>query len=70
MKSNFFETLGAFVAFLVLACVIGLILALPVMWLWNWLMPSIFGLGTITWIQAWGINILCNFLFKSSSAKE
>lgn len=44
--------------------IIGLILALPVMWLWNWLMPSIFGLTSITWIQAWGINILCGFLFK------
>ena len=34
-----------------------------VMLLWNWLMPSIFGLGTISFWQALGICILCRILF-------
>lgn len=34
-----------------------------VMWLWNWLMPAIFGLGTITWIQALGMFALAKILF-------
>jgi hypothetical protein len=34
-----------------------------VMGLWNWLMPSIFGLGAITWIQALGLLILSKILF-------
>lgn len=54
---------GCFVA-IVFIFVAGLILALPVMWLWNWLMPHLFGLTTITWLEAWGLNILCGFLFK------
>lgn len=44
--------------------VAGLLFSLPVMWLWNWLMPMIFGLPTLTWIEAWGVNILCGLLFK------
>lgn len=53
---------------------IGLILVLIVLiiiegWvvasLWNWLMPTIFGLTTITTWQGVGILALCNLLFKS-----
>lgn len=35
-----------------------------VMWLWNWLMPDIFGLTTITYWQAWGLVVLSHILFK------
>lgn len=34
-----------------------------VMSLWNWLIPSIFGLVTITWIQALGLLVLSKILF-------
>jgi hypothetical protein len=34
-----------------------------VMWLWNWLMPDLFGLGTITYWQAMGICLLSKILF-------
>lgn len=34
-----------------------------VMELWNWLMPAIFGLATITYWQAWGLLILSWILF-------
>ena len=36
-----------------------------VMSLWNWLMPSLFGLRTITFWQAWGILLLAKILFGS-----
>ena len=48
---------------------ISLVMALPVMWLWDWLMPQIFGLKEITWLQAWGLSLLCGLLFKSHSSK-
>ena len=35
-----------------------------VMLLWNWIMPAVFGLGTITFWQAWGLVILTHILFK------
>ena len=52
--------------------ILAILFALPVYWLWNWLMPIIFGLKEITFWQAWGLNVLCGFLFKgtfSSSSK-
>lgn len=36
-----------------------------VMSLWNWLIPSIFGLAAITWIQALGLLVLSKILFGS-----
>jgi len=35
-----------------------------VMLLWNWLMPEIFGLRTLSYWQAWGLLILSSILFK------
>lgn len=37
------------------------------MLLWNWLMPTIFGLTTITYWQGFGLWILCDLLFKSNT---
>ncbi len=34
-----------------------------VMWMWNWLMPAIFGLHAITFVQALGLLVLCKILF-------
>ena len=42
------------------------LLSLPVMWLWNGcLVPASSGIHEIGWLQAWGLTILCSFLFKS-----
>lgn len=45
----------------------GLLTALPIMWLWNWLMPEIFGLVTITFWQSLGLALLSSLLLKNSS---
>ncbi len=49
---------------LVAAVALSLAVGLPVMWLWNWLMPTLFGLPLITFWQAVGLLILCHLLFK------
>ncbi len=36
-----------------------------VMLLWNWLMPELFGLKSLSYWQAWGLLILCSILFKN-----
>ncbi len=48
-----------------------------IMWLWNWLMPMIFGLTTLTFWEAVGVFILfkillggCNFGGDGSSSKK
>ncbi len=60
MKNNI--TLTA--AFLGTLAVILVLLGYPVMLLWNWLMPEIFGLSEITFWQAIGLNVLCTILFR------
>jgi hypothetical protein len=57
--------LGAFVLIIGIVVLLGLILSLPVMLLWNWLLPDLFHFPTIGWLQAWGLMVLCGFLFKS-----
>jgi len=39
----------------------------PIMWLWNWLMPLIFGLPRITAWQALGLSVLSSFLVSRGS---
>ena len=46
--------------------ILAVISAAPVMWLWDWLMPTLFGLTTITLGQSLGLSFLCSLLFKSS----
>jgi hypothetical protein len=44
-----------------------LLLGLPLMFLWNWLMPFIFNLPTITFWQAVGLNLLSSILFARTT---
>jgi len=57
---------GLILSFILLLIGLAFLMALPVMYLWDWLMPSLFGLGTITFWQALGLNIFCGILFKGS----
>lgn len=40
------------------------IICLLIMWCWNWLMPLLFGLPTITFWQAFGLRVLATALVK------
>jgi hypothetical protein len=45
----------------------GLLFSLPVYLLWNGcLVGAIDGIHEVTWVQAWGLNILAGFLFKTT----
>ncbi|MDD4761669.1 MAG: hypothetical protein PHZ25_01420 [Candidatus Pacebacteria bacterium] len=48
--------------------IVSIVAVLPIYLLWNWLMPEIFGIKTITIWQAWGIIFLTRILFKDSSS--
>jgi hypothetical protein len=63
MKNNF-ETFAAFLGMIAIAMVL---LGYPVMLLWNWLMPEIFGLPIINFWQAIGLNLLSTILIRSSN---
>ena len=63
MKNNILEAILLIVGLIVLA---GILLALPLQLLWNWLIPLIFNLPEITFWQALGLNMLAGILFKSN----
>lgn len=66
-----------FFIWLLIALGLSFLMAYPVMWLWNWLMPILFPTGviahTITVGQAFGLSILINLLHpnvKTNSKEE
>jgi hypothetical protein len=64
---SLFTFLGAFVGLVI----VSFLLSWPAMWLWNnALVGAINGVNEVTWLQAWGISILCNFLFKSHTKSK
>lgn len=68
------KILIAFVLVLALAVGFGALLALPTMLLVNGLfsaaaLKAVFG-GPISFLGAWGINILCGLLFKNTSVSS
>ncbi len=62
------EMIGLFFFGIFLLFFISALVSLPVMLLWDWLMPVIFGLPEITWFQAWGLLFLCGLLFRSHTS--
>jgi|SRR5947199_217855 len=51
------------VKIVVMVAVACVVFGFVVMHLWNWLMPPIFGLRTITFAQAFGLLLLSKLLF-------
>lgn len=47
--------------------IIVFIYSIPLYFMWNWLVPDIFNLPTITFLQAIGLNILFNILFRPTN---
>ena len=48
---------------------LALALGVPVMLLWNWLMPALFELPRITYWQSIGLLVLCHILFGGHAAR-
>jgi len=51
---------------------ISFLLSWPVYMLWNGcLVDAINGVNEVTWLQAWGLTVLCGLMFKTVvNAKE
>jgi hypothetical protein len=58
LKYTLYTILGIAGAFL-----LGLLFGNVIMWLWNWLMPSLFGLRTIGFWEGLGLFLLAKILF-------
>ena len=67
-KIDGFSTFTLFCLGMLLIFVCIGILSLPLMFLWNWLMPYLFGLPTINILQAVGLGVLSNILFGNTTS--
>lgn len=67
---KFFTGLVTVIGVLVISFLIDMLLAWPFMLLWNWLMPMIFGLKTLTFWQSFGVMLLSSFLFKDANTNK
>lgn len=64
------KALGLLTAALMLMVFLGFVFTLPVMLLWNALLPELFNFPAIGFWQAMGINMLTGMLFRPYSAKK
>jgi len=65
------KVIGVAITATVAVVVLGLLISYPMMLLWNGcLVAAIPGIKTIGWLQAWGIMVLCEMLFKNSSSSS
>jgi len=63
--------LGAIVIGIVGVLFLSFLLSWPVYMLWNGcLVGAVASVTSVTWLQAWGITILCGFLFKTNGSKS
>lgn len=64
MRSRKFGAIAGWILLGIIAVIaFALLFGYGIMWLWNWLIPDILGLGTITYWQAVGMFILAKILF-------
>ena len=67
------EIFTAIILGLLIFAAFALVFAIPTCLLWNWLMPTLFNLPEITYIQTVGLMFLIRFLFdgiKVNSSKD
>ncbi len=60
------KIVGMAIGGIAIAVLLAFVFGYVVMWLWNWLMPSIFGLKAITYWQAFGLIVLAKIFFGGS----
>jgi hypothetical protein len=54
-----------------LAFLASVIIAFPVKWLWNWIVPTVFtGVKEISALQAWGLVFLLNLMLPNRNRAE
>jgi len=68
--SRLTETIKCVLILVITMLLVAVAFALPIMILWNWLMPAIFGLTKIEFFKAFGIALLSRLLFGKNYTHE
>jgi len=69
-KTKILTALGVIAAAVAIAFLAAVIMAYPVKWLWNWLVPGIFGLRTLSALEAWGLTLLLQLLLPKGRTSD
>jgi hypothetical protein len=64
LKSNVASVL---ISALILGVLFTFLTAFPIMWIWNWVMPDVFGLKQITWLQALELSALARLIWGTGN---
>ena len=68
---KFATTIGTIIVTIAGLVFLSFLLSWPVFMLWNGcLVGAVQGIQPVEWTQAWGITILCGFLFKSNNSSK
>jgi hypothetical protein len=62
------EVFALGIAIIFFGAVLGILLAFPIMWCWNYAVVAIWALPAITWGKAWCLMFLSGMLIKSTLA--
>lgn len=65
-----YERIGTFFAVALIIVFVSLIIALLIKWIWNGIMPDIFGLPEITFWNAYGLCLLLHLLLRGVTINE
>jgi asparagine N-glycosylation enzyme membrane subunit Stt3 len=68
--STFFEIVGIVVVSVITVIVFGLLFGMLEAWLWNQVMPDMFGFKEMTYWQAVCISWLCGLWFKNGTTSK
>lgn len=58
------KIVGTWLTITLFVIVIGFLLVWPLVWMWNFVMPDLFGVPTITYWQMFCLYMLIQCLFK------
>ena len=65
-----YKRIGMLCGVLFIIIVFSLLIAFPIKWLWNGVMPDIFGLPEITFWKAYGMYLLSHLLLRGVTINE
>ena len=65
-----YEKVGVWFATVLIIASLSLIIAFPIKWLWNGVMPDLFGLPEITFWKAYGLYLLWHLLLRGVTINE
>lgn len=65
-----YEKIGVWFATVLIIASLSLIIAFPIKWLWNGVMPDLFGLPEITFWKAYGLYLLWHLLLRGVTINE